>query len=777
MEKKELIELINTNQYDRLEELIAQDDSNDAFIELCNAFIHESEGYNGYSLLNARKIYEKTINREDSLLQSFYFFALHLLRNKNDTDKDYAINTLKKGLNLHPSNERILYLLLTLLKPENISDYIMSSVQITEMSSSEIVLPYILVHCFNTKDYRLFVWLDKSDILNQYKRTQKFEIALIIGLLYYANRDVPKAKIYLSHVASYDDKGTSKKYALLGKVLAANEHELVSAIEDLPMTFGNEPLVFYIDSNIQYLEFEEFLNELFDRVMKESIVKDNNKLTAKIRGIRGYLKFDTEQNGGISDLKYAIKHFRYKEYYYALNMIYYYKENYKEAFKYGIEYLYYATPEEKLKGHCSFVIPKSKNEILELIELINSSEFKFYDSKPGFFKVVVSPVIEALFEINEYSLICEMAQRYDFQNVVEVVGFEVAYSYEECGKHELSKKYYEFIVNDSKLVSAASLNNLAFIYSTDGDYEQAIVLRKEAVEKSNGNEDYKKRLNDEIDKYNNVKNIIQEDIEATTFLMDENGWVLNVLNDFYEHQNEDGYIICSYNQLPKFMHLNKIKADEMIHYFMDKNYLRKISQNEHRINTQSTVYKVNNQVYKALMDIFTSESCFNDIIMSFDEFTPNKLIELGYTDEIIKKVEHLQDTDLSEMVKRDLRENLIAMITKSYKSSLVIIGSIVEAIIMYVLKNANIEKYTFSMKDGREKTIKIEEMSLSQLITAAEQHRMFTHETLKHSDAIRGYRNLIHPGVEVRKSQETPIVTEDNVQLAWMVLKKVISEI
>lgn len=221
MERKELIELINTNQYEKLEEIIAQDDGNDAFIELCNAFIHEREGYNGYSLLKARKIYEKAINREDSISQSFYYFALHLLWNKNDTDKEYAINTLKKGLNLLPSNERMLYLLLTLLKPENISDYIMSSVQITEMSSSEIVLPYIIVHCFKMKDYRLFVWLDKSDILNQYKRTQKFEIALIIGLLYYANRDVPKAKIYLSHVASYDDKGTLKKYALLGKALVA----------------------------------------------------------------------------------------------------------------------------------------------------------------------------------------------------------------------------------------------------------------------------------------------------------------------------------------------------------------------------------------------------------------------------------------------------------------------------------------------------------------------------------------------------------------------------
>jgi len=341
----------------------------------------------------------------------------------------------------------------------------------------------------------------------------------------------------------------------------------------------------------------------------------------------------------------------------------------------------------------------------------------------------------------------------------------------------LSKKYYEIIVNDSKLVSAASLNNLAFIYSTDEDYEQAILLRKEAIVKSNGEVVYKNRLNDEIEKYNNIKKMIQEDIEATTILMDENGWSLNVLKYFYEHQNEDGYIICSYKLLPKFMHLNKIKADEMIQYFMDKNYLRKVAQNEHRINTQSTVYKVNKQVYKTLMNIFTSESCFNDIITSFDECTPNKIIELGYTDEIVKKIEHLQDSELREMVKRDLRENVIAMITKSYKSSLVIIGSIVEAIIMYMLKKANIEKYTFSMKDSREKTIKIEEMSLSQLISVAEQHRMFTHETLKHSDAIRGYRNLIHPGVEVRKSKETPIVTEDNVQLAWMVLKKVISEI
>lgn len=105
MERNEFIELINTNQYGKLEELIAQEDSNDVFIELGNAFIHEREDYNSYSLLKARKIYEKAINREDSISQSFYYFALHLLWNKNDVDKEYAISTLKKGLNLHPSKK------------------------------------------------------------------------------------------------------------------------------------------------------------------------------------------------------------------------------------------------------------------------------------------------------------------------------------------------------------------------------------------------------------------------------------------------------------------------------------------------------------------------------------------------------------------------------------------------------------------------------------------------------------------------------------------------
>lgn len=458
-------------------------------------------------------------------------------------------------------------------------------------------------------------------------------------------------------------------------------------------------------------------------------------------------------------------------------MTYYYKDKYKEAFKYGIEYFYLASKEEKAKGFCSFVIPDNKSDILDLIKMIKSNEYRFYDSKKEFFKFVVAPVFEELHEQKEYKLVCDLAMTYDFQHVVEEVGFEVALSYHECGDNELSKKYYEYLENDSNLVSPASLNNLAMIYSAESDFERAIELRKKALDKSGGEAKYKKRLDDEIDRLRSYKNMMKEDLEAIDSLMDENGWVLNILNNFFEHIDDNGFIECSYRLLPKYLHLDKIKSDEMIHYFMDKKYVRKVGRNEHNIDTQSTVYKVNIEVYNALNEIFDKELLFNDLLMCLNDFTPNKFIELGYTKTLLSKVQSLNDENFREMVNRDLRENVMALITNSYKSSLVITGSIVEALMMYKLHEKEIDKYKFPVRGGNEKTIKVKEMSLSQLITVAEHHRIFSHEALKHSDAIRGYRNLIHPGVEVRKSKDTPIVTEDNVQLAWMVLKKVISEI
>lgn len=164
LERKELIDLLNNKQYKKLEILIIEDDSNDPFIEFLNAFIHEIEDYNGFSLFKAKQIYEGCIKRKDSIWQSFYYFALHLLRNENDADKERAINLLKDGVEIHPNSELILYLLLTLFTPKDLSKFVIAEVDIKKLNSIETVLPYLVFHCFNNKNTKLFEWLIEADV-------------------------------------------------------------------------------------------------------------------------------------------------------------------------------------------------------------------------------------------------------------------------------------------------------------------------------------------------------------------------------------------------------------------------------------------------------------------------------------------------------------------------------------------------------------------------------------------------------------------------------------
>ena len=174
LERKELIELINNKQYQKLEKIIIEDENKDPFIEFCNAYLHEIEDYGGYSLFKARKIYEKCISRQDSISQSFYFFALHLLRNENSDAKDKAIDVLKSGLHLHPERERILYLLLTLFTPEVVSDFIIMNVELKSLNTFETVIPYLLIHCFKNHDVKLFEWLAEQGILENYLNNEEY---------------------------------------------------------------------------------------------------------------------------------------------------------------------------------------------------------------------------------------------------------------------------------------------------------------------------------------------------------------------------------------------------------------------------------------------------------------------------------------------------------------------------------------------------------------------------------------------------------------------------
>jgi hypothetical protein len=120
------------------------------------------------------------------------------------------------------------------------------------------------------------------------------------------------------------------------------------------------------------------------------------------------------------------------------------------------------------------------------------------------------------------------------------------------------------------------------------------------------------------------------------------------------------------------------------------------------------------------------------------------------------------------MLQRDLKEAAVALLSKSFKSSMIMCGSIVEAFLLDKIAAKSIKKYT--LENGRAKSVS--RMDLNELLYIAHKEKMVGEMFYHLAHAVRGFRNLIHPGLEQRRS--APGVSERNALMAWEVTKRLI---
>lgn len=150
--------------------------------------------------------------------------------------------------------------------------------------------------------------------------------------------------------------------------------------------------------------------------------------------------------------------------------------------------------------------------------------------------------------------------------------------------------------------------------------------------------------------------------------------------------------------------------------------------------------------------------------------------DIGYTTDLCKKVLQIADTDMRDIIQRDLRECAIAVIARQDKLATIMCGSIVEALLMQRIVERGLSKYdiTAISKSKRASNYPVSEMGLNELLYVADKENILNKNSYHLGHYIRDYRNIVHPAKEVRMKEN---VSHENVTTMWSVLCRLIGDL
>jgi hypothetical protein len=134
------------------------------------------------------------------------------------------------------------------------------------------------------------------------------------------------------------------------------------------------------------------------------------------------------------------------------------------------------------------------------------------------------------------------------------------------------------------------------------------------------------------------------------------------------------------------------------------------------------------------------------------------------------------DNRLKKIIERDHAELQRIRAHEALKSRIVLAGGLIEALLLDALL-AQGQNALASNKAPRKKTGQprpLAEWNLSQMLDVARELNLISHDAEKHSSTIREYRNLVHPGLEMRTELG---VREQIANIAEEVLSLVIHDL
>ena len=779
---KEAVKLINNGKFKKAESLLLllkkkKDTSKINYLLGCihhmnissSSFDKDEKKFKG-SREDARRFLEKNVESEEPVEDAFCRLS------DIEDNKKHAVRILKKGLEYFPSS-KVLYEYLISKSDDRDVLKIYEEVKNKKIISNEI----------NFRLYKFFFKQKKySEALKCIKKIEsknkdeKWLLSLIKGFCLYELTETKKAKAIFQKLMN-DDVSRKLNYAqyiglLLCFVKSRETNKIANLTKEFPYKFEE---LFYHVFGFWGFDFKNyFYNSIEQSIVLLKTEKEYKKIYAKLKGIKALkdLENDNVNKKIISELKVARNNLQDKEIFdMALIDAYRYTNQNTEAFEWDLKnILEYSDYESSIEYILYDISKKDLENIADLfLKKLNTTSSWRRDE----FKKVITELISALHKNEKYENIIKICN-YFSEDILEEenVLFEIAFAYGKINDELNAKRFYEKIWKKKQKDSAVA-NNLALLYENEGDCRLAKELLEKALKLNPDDKTAQENLQ-RVTKYlddeaKNIQRCNKEQKKALEDIKTENIYIYEKLANLIASEDDEKYIIASYNQLCGILKARSEKVQELMKNFLQKNYIIKVQ--NHNIDTASNVYCVNHLVREFILKEKKRIEENKPLSIIGEKINLDSFEYLGFDNNLLQKIDlKIFDDDLKDILKRDLRENVFALLTESYKTALVLSGSIIEAIILNKVRNSNIVSYLPRL-DARKKK-KVIEMNLSELLFVADKNKIINAQLYHFSQALKHYRNFIHPAVEIRKTKVKKDI-KDDANIAWGITKKIIFEI
>jgi pentatricopeptide repeat protein len=706
-----------------------------------------------------------------------------------------AVNILQNGISKYPSDDE---LRISLCEKFYFLEEYLKCIETIDIAMSQGVAPDNLLELKALAFYRNKNYQEAIKAVNELclaveldDRT-KINISAFEGLLLCETEEYIKAEKILEKAIAED---VSNYLDFAGHFILICCHLRNSKVEKAEKVFREIPVgsSFMTTFTIQvyrYLEVDSYYLEALDGLISKG---DSSQKKAKyFRAIYSYSSRFNGEELSVDTLEQIRNHFldaiellgpRNSDIYESLYFVSTDLQKWADAaYYYFLSQVYeendaYTTEIESAVLDASNKNQKSIERLLSVIDKVVGEPLYLIDK---FAKRCLSQLIAFFHSKEKFDMVVRLADKFSYRNIVDAGRvFEVAYAYGQINNKKQAKSYYQAYLHDVGEDFAVA-NNLALLEEEASNLAEAEKLFQLAMHLDPTNEKVKNnhdRIITRIQKEEGQRRAYQQ---AVDLYQQELEQIRLLAVKLYSIKTDDDLIFYSNEKMASITGLEFSEIEIRVDEFIKKKYFEEITSDSLQFNGRllrpnSVLVPVLQSDLKKFEEKDAIKAIMNDLLSeSLDT-------KYGYNQVLLESLSAIKSKELSTMLERDLYETVVSLAIKSYKSALILCGSIAEAVLLDNLlsqKEAAIQALERIMSKENKKLKsedkRLERWGLDRLLDVALEAKIISENLYHWGHGIRGFRNLVHPGVEQRKSIE---VSRENAEMAWNVIKRLLIEI